>query len=418
MLEVFRSRKMAAMLILGFSSGLPLFLSQRTLQAWLTTAGVDLSTIGFFSLLGLPYSLKFLWSPLVDRYSFPFLGRRRSWIFASQILLGLTIVAASTARPERDLQFVAVTAFLIALFSATQDIAFNAYQADILEPQETGAGGGLGVLGYRLAMIFTGSAILVVAQHFGWPAAYWLLGLTLLPLLAATVSAPESAPVRPPESLYDAVRMPFAEFFHRKGTLHATLILLFVIVYRLGDSMIVNMTTTFLLQTGFSLSDVGTIQTGIGLVATIGGVLGGGAILSRIGINRSLWIFGALQAASNLSYFMLAQVGRNYAWLTATVIIENVCTGLGTAALFGFLISLCNKRFSATQYALLSSLMAVGRDIIVAPTGVLAKAVGWPEFFFLSFIAALPGLALLPAFAPWNGAASGFTAEAPTDAQI
>ncbi len=395
------------MLILGFSSGLPLFLTQRTLQAWLTTAGVDLSTIGFFSLMGLPYSLKFLWSPVVDRYTFPLFGRRRSWILMTQAGLAAGIAVASGAKPEMNLQFVAVTAFVIAFFSATQDIAFNAYQADILEKHETGAGAGLGVLGYRMAMIFTGSLILVIAQHFGWPFAYRVLVAVMLPLMAACVWAPEPRLiVNPPETLFEAVRMPFEEFFRRKGLLHGVLILLFVIIYPLGDSMIMNMTTSFLLQTGFTLSEVGTIQTGVGLAATMLGVVIGGAVLSRIGMNRSLWVFGAFQAVSNIAYFVLAEVGRSYPVMVATIIIENLCQGLATAGLVGFLMSLCNKRFSATQYALLSSVLAVGRDVAAAPSGLLAKTVGWPAFFLLSFVAALPGLALLTALAPWKETAA------------
>lgn len=403
MLDVFRSRKMTLLLLLGFSSGLPLYLTSRTLQAWLTTAGVDLSTIGFFSLIGLPYSLKFLWSPLLDRYAIPGFGRRRGWLFSCQLALALSMAAMFFARPATNLQYLAVVAFLIAFFSATQDITINAYPADILEDREVGAGVGISVLGYRIALILTGSIALVLADYWSWPTVYLLLGGVMILTLLASSFAPEPILQQaPPQSLGEAVRFPIQEFFQRNGTQKAVFILVFIILYRLGDSMISNMTTPFLLQAGFSLTDVGAIQTGVGLVATIAGVLAGGAVLSRIGINRALWVFGALQAASNLAYWALAQSGRNYSLMVGTIIVENICTGLGTAALVGFLISLCNPRFSATQYALLSSLMAVGRDIVVAPTGALAQSVGWPTFFLISFAAAIPGLLLLPGFAPWR----------------
>ncbi len=404
MFEVFRSRKMLVLMLLGFSSGIPLYLTSRTLQAWMTTDGVDLSTIGFLSLIGLPYSLKFVWAPLLDRYSFPGLGRRRGWLLLSQAALALSIGAMFFARPGSHIRPFATVAFLIAFLSATQDITVNAYPADILQPNEVGAGVGISVLGYRIALILTGSVALMLAGYWSWPAVYLAMSLLMLATLLASTIAPEPVLTeRPPATMREAVRMPIMEFFRRRGTVNASLILLFIILYRLGDSMINNMTTPFLLQTGFTLSDVGAIQTGVGLLATIVGVLAGGAVLSRVGINRSLWIFGGFQAVSNLAYWMLAESGRNYSLMVGTIIVENVCTGLGTAALVGFLISLCNPRFSATQYALLSSVMAVGRDVLVAPTGRLAELTGWPLFFLISFAAALPGLMLLPAFAPWQG---------------
>jgi PAT family beta-lactamase induction signal transducer AmpG len=221
-----------------------------------------------------------------------------------------------------------------------------------------------------------------------------------------SIWAPEPRnPRTPPASLADAVSLPFIEFFQRSGLVRGVLILLFIVLYKLGDALVNNMSTPFLLPKtglGFSQTDIGAIQGGMGLLATIVGTLAGGAILSQIGINRSLWVFGGLQAVSNLAYFVLALVGKNYSFLVLTINIENFCAGLGTAAFVAFLMSLCNPRFSATQYALLSSLMAVSRDILVAPAGTLAKATGWPLFFLISIVAALPGLLLLPVFAPWN----------------
>ncbi|HEY9875491.1 MAG TPA: AmpG family muropeptide MFS transporter [Candidatus Obscuribacterales bacterium] len=402
-LQVFQSRKMAALLFLGFSSGLPLFLTSKTLQAWMTVEKVDLTAIGLFSLVGLPYSLKFIWSPLLDRYVPPFLGRRRGWLAIMQVGLLLAIAAMSLQQPKQALQLLAVNAFLIALFSATQDIAADAYRTDVLEEREMGAGAAVFVLGYRIALLVTGALAFILADRMPWPTVYLLISLLMAAGLVASFWAPE--PVlrdRPPASLRDAFTLPFIDFFKRSGVLQGFLMLLFIVLYKLGDALVNNMSTPFLIQTGFTQTDIGAIQGGMGLLATIVGTLAGGAVLSQMGINRSLWVFGALQAVSNLAYFVLAQAGKSYQLLVLTINIENFCGGLGTAAFVAFLMSLCNQRFSATQYALLSSLMAVSRDILVAPAGGLAKATGWPMFFIISIVAALPGLLLLPVFAPWN----------------
>ena len=400
MFEVFRSRKMAAILLLGFSSGLPLYLTSRTLQAWMTVAGVNLTSIGLFSLVGLPYSLKFLWAPLIDRFSFPFLGRRKGWLLATQVALAIAIGAMALRRPAEAMHLLAVNALIIAFLSATQDITVDAYATDICSTAETGAGSGAKVLGYRIAMIAAGAGALVMADLVSWPAVYLMVGILMALLAAFAARVPEPALAeRPPSSMREAVRMPWIDFVDRTGKTQAACILAFVALYRLGDAMVGNMTTSFLLQTGFSQSDIGIIQGGVGLFATIVGVLAGGAVISRIGINRSLWVFGILQAASNFAYLVLAYVGRNYALMVATIVIENVCYGLATAALVGFIMSLCNPRFSATQYALLSSVIAAGRDVLAAPSGSIAESTGWPVFFLISVLASAPGLALMPLLA-------------------
>ena len=397
---------MAALLFLGFASGLPLFLTSKTLQAWMSVEDVNLGAIGLFSLVGLPYSLKFIWSPLLDRFVPPFLGRRRGWLLLTQGALILAIAAMALQQPRQALQFLAINAVLIAFVSASQDIAFDAYRTDVLEKWEMGAGAAVAVLGYRIALLLTGSLALILADRIPWSTVYLLMSVLMALGLFTSVWAPEPKDQeRPPASLADAMSLPFIEFFQRSGELRGVLILLFIVLYKFGDALVNNMSTPFLLSKtglGFSQTDIGTIQGGMGLLATIVGTLAGGAILSKIGINRSLWVFGALQAVSNLAYFVLAQVGKNYSMLVLTINIENFCGGLGTAAFVAFLMSLCNPRFSATQYALLSSLMAVSRDILVAPAGTLAKATGWPVFFLISIVAALPGLLLLPVFAPWN----------------
>lgn len=394
---------MAALLLLGFSSGLPLFLTSKTLQAWLTDEQVSLTAIGLFSLVGLPYSLKFLWSPLVDRYVPPFLGRRRGWLVITQAALLVAIAAMALVNPKQALQPLAILCLVIAFLSATQDIAVDAYRTDILEELEMGSGAAINVLGYRIALLLTGGLALVLADQLPWPTVYLLMSALMIVGLVTAVRAPE--PIlrdRPPESLADAVRLPFIEFFQRSGWLQGVSILVFIVLYKLGDALVGNMSTPFLLQTGFSKTAVGTVQGGLGLLATIVGVLAGGGILAKIGINRSLWVFGGLQAISNLTYYFLAQVGQNYQFMVVAINIENFCAGLGTAAFVAFLMSLCNQRFSATQYALLSSLFAVGRDVLSAPAGKLAELTGWPGFFLVSLVIALPGLLLLPVFAPWN----------------
>ncbi len=402
-LQVFQSRKMAALLLLGFASGLPLLLTSRTLQAWMTAEGVDLKSIGLFSLVALPYSLKFLWSPLLDRYMPPFMGRRRGWLVITQVALTLAIAAMAFQRPAQALQLLAINALAIAFFSASQDIAFDAYRVDVLQEREMGAGAAVAVLGYRIALLVTGSAALILADRLSWQVVYLLLAAIMAFSLIFSWWAPEpKLDDRPPATLFEAVWLPFQEFFQRSGLVRGILILVFIVLYRLGDALINNMVTPFLLQAGFTQTDIGAIQGGMGLLATIVGVLAGGAALSQLGINRSLWIFGGLQAVSNLAYFWLAQVGHSYPVMVIAINIENFCSGLGTAAFVAFLMSLCNARFSATQFALLSSLMAVSRDILVAPAGGIAQATGWSAFFLLTLVAALPGLLLLPWFAPWN----------------
>jgi PAT family beta-lactamase induction signal transducer AmpG len=405
-LQVFQSRKMAALLFLGFASGLPLFLTSKTLQAWMTVEGVDLKSIGLFSLVGLPYSLKFLWSPFLDRFVPPFLGRRRGWLILTQGALLLAIGAMALQNPSQALQLLAINALIIAFLSATQDIAFDAYRTDVLETYEMGAGAAVAVLGYRIALLITGSLALILADRIPWPTVYLLLAVLMAIGMVTALWAPEpELRDRPPESLRDAVTLPFIEFFQRLGAVRGALILVFIVLYKLGDALVNNMSTPFLLKTGFTQTDIGAIQGGMGLLATIVGVLAGGAVLSKLGINRSLWVFGGLQAVSNLAYLGLSQVGRDYSFMVIAINIENFCAGLGTAAFVAFLMSLCNQRFSATQFALLSSLMAVSRDILVAPAGGIVEAIGWPLFFVLSLVAALPGLLLLPVFAPWNAKA-------------
>ncbi|MBD2195385.1 MULTISPECIES: AmpG family muropeptide MFS transporter [Calothrix] len=402
LLQVFGSRKMAALLFLGFASGLPLLLIGNTLKAWMTVEQVDLAAIGWFSLASLPYSLKFLWSPFLDRFTVPWLGRRRGWLILTQLALIVAIAIMAFQQPKQALQLLAINAIVIAFLSATQDIAADAYRTDVLEKLEMGAGAAVFILGYRIALLVAGALALILADRIPWSSVYLLMAGTMALGILATLFAPEPTETSPPASLSEAVILPFGEFFQRQGVLQGFLMLVFITLYKLGDALLSNMTTPFLLQVGFTKTDIGAIQVGMGLIATIVGALAGGAILSRIGINRSLWVFGILQAVSNFAYLAVAYTGKSYQAMVLAINIEQFCGGLGTAAFVAFLMSLCNQKFSATQYALLSSLMAVSRDILASPGGAIAQNTGWPLFFIITIVAAVPGLLLLPIFAPWN----------------
>lgn len=382
--------------MLGFASGLPLALTSGTLQAWATVDNVSLQNIGFLTLIGTAYTLKFLWAPLVDRYAPPILGRRRSWIFFTQLMLAAAIAGMGLFSPGNHLGLLAALAVLVAFLSATQDIAFDAYSTDVLRKEERAAGAAVKVLGYRLAMIVSGGLALVLAdQWLGWRNTYFLMGGFMAVCAIATVLAPEPEVVaRAPRSLAVAVVEPLVEFFKRRG---AITILLLIVLYKLGDAFAGALSTTFLLRgAGFSVSEVGTINKVFGLAATIMGALAGGSIMSRLGLYRSLMLFGLLQAISNFGYWVLAVTPPQVYSMALVVAVENLCGGLGTAAFVALLMALCKQEFSATQFALLSALSAVGRTYLAGPlTPPLVESIGWPGFFVITVLIALPGLILL-----------------------
>ena len=401
--RVYTQPKMAALIFLGFASGLPFYLTSTTLQAWMTQANVDLTTIGIFSLVGLPYSLKFLWAPLLDRYAPPFLGRRRGWLLITQILLLLGIAAMSLHDPRMGLQALAFNAIFIAFFSATQDVAGDAYRTDVLHHREMGAGAAIWVLGYRIALLLTGALAFVLADRMPWPTVYLILSSLMLVGIIASFLAPEpELRDAPPTTLADAVVLPFNEFFTRSGMTRGFLILLFIVLYKYSDSLVSVMGTPFLIQAGYTQTEIGVIRGGAGLIATIVGVIAGGGLLAKIGINKSLWVVAVLQALSNLGYYALSVMDENRTWLLGVIIVENFIMGLATAALLAFMMMMCNKRFSATQFALLSSLVAASRDILTAPSGGIAEATGWPTFFLISIAAGIPALLMLAFIAPWR----------------
>lgn len=399
--------RLSFVFLLGISSGLPLFLTQKTLQAWLTSAKIDLGTIGLLSLVSLPYSFKFLWAPLMDRFALPFLGRRRGWIALTQILLAAAIALMALSDPAHALQALAGCAILVAFLSASQDVVFDAWRTDVLRTEERGPGAALGVLGYRVALLATGSLALILADHLSWQTIYLLLaGLQLL-LVLATFGAPEpESPPATPKSLQDAVVRPFVEFFRSRGAAFALAALGFVVFFKWGVYLVQAMSTPFLLHLGFTQTEVGTVLGGAGLVATIAGTAAGGAVMTKLPVYPALWTFGILQGICGLLFWGLALHGHDLTWMTAAVIAENFFIGMGTAALIAWMMGACDARFSATQFALLSSLMAVGRDLLTSPAGYVAKAVGWPTFFLLTLLACLPGLALLTVLQRRSPAAS------------
>jgi PAT family beta-lactamase induction signal transducer AmpG len=403
-LSVIRQPKMFALLLLGFSSGLPLFLTSRTLQAWMTVEGVDLTSIGLFSLVALPYSLKVFWAPLVDRYVPPILGRRRGWILITQIALLIAIGAMALQDPRRGLQLLAFNALMIALFSATLDIAFDAYKIDVSDTEaETGLAAAVGVLGYRIALLVTGALAFVLADSMPWPTVYLLMAAFMVIGIVTVIFAPEPAtPAAPPASLTAAIRLPFQDFFARSGAGRALLILAFIIFFRYGDALAQNMVTPFLLQSGYTSTAIGAVQGGLGLFATIVGVIAGGLVIVRLGIGWSLLTLGIVQAASNLVYYALALVPQDDTLMVGAIIVENLAGGLGTAAFVAFMMSICSHEYSATQYALFTSLNSFARDVLVAPAGGVAEAVGWPTFFLITLAAGVPGLVLLMILRPWR----------------
>ncbi|MEI8173188.1 MAG: MFS transporter [Deltaproteobacteria bacterium] len=394
------------MMVLGFASGMPLALTGSTLTAWMVTEGVDIKTIGLYSLVGLPYAFKFLWSPLMDRYVPPFFGRRRGWMMITQVALIITISAMGFFNPSSMPILLATMAVALAFFSASQDIVLDAYRTEYLRPEERGAGSGVWIMGYRIAILVSGAVALILSDYISWKTVYVIMGLMMIIGCIATYVAPEPLKtnpgierIEPPKSLHDAVFLPFIEFFRRPGALE---ILLFIILYKLGDIAASQMTTPYILQhIGFSRTELGAIYKGFGMAATIAGTLVGGAIMTKWNMKTSLFVFGVLQGVSTLIFIILEFTGRKLWALSLVIGVENFSGGMGTAAYTALLMGLCNKKFTATQYALLSSLMAVGRYITGAPTGYLVDAVGWVMFFVICTALAAPGLLILVRYNRW-----------------
>ncbi|HBE44851.1 MAG TPA: muropeptide transporter AmpG [Deltaproteobacteria bacterium] len=388
------NRRMAVMVLLGFSSGLPLPLTSGTLQAWLTIAGIDLRTIGVFSLVGLPYTLKFLWSPFMDRFVPPWLGRRRGWIIITQFSLMLGITSMVLISPQHAPLLLAILAFTVAFLSASQDVVVDAYRTDILPQVERGIGVATFLLGYRVAMLVAGAFALILSDRVGWQNTYFFMaGLLIVGVWGTLIASEPDGTICPPKTLHEAIWGPLKDFFSRPMAL---IFLLLIVLYKLGDAYAGTLTTAFLLRgVHFTATDVGTINKGMGLIATIAGAMFGGTLMVKLGLFRSLLIFGVLQMISNLSFMVLAWVGKNYGIMIFAVAFENLSGGMGSAAFVALIMALCNKRYSATQFSLLSSIAVIGRICISPTSGFMVEIAGWPLFFFITTLTAIPGLWLL-----------------------
>jgi MFS transporter, PAT family, beta-lactamase induction signal transducer AmpG len=461
--QVFANRSMLAMLLLGFASGLPLALTATAMQAWLTVEGLSLKSIGYFGLVALPYTFKFVWAPLMDRFEPAFFGRRRSWIAISQIALALTCFAIATVSPKTDLPLLASLCVALAFLSASQDIVFDAYRADLLKPEERGTGAAITVLGYRLGMLVSGGVALILADRpeVGWPNTYRFMGLVFALFVLVTWWVPKLPPINRlatsarveltgfvamlgvgagiaifilgwpilgwqglvPDSVradkwqsllvesgtimlaftaaiwvarkvgFPSFVTPWDSFMTQPAALG---LLALVVLYKLGDAFAATLSTTFLIKgVGFSQTEVGAVNKVSGMIATIIGALFGGIIMAKLTLFRALLIFGVLQAVSNLSYWFLSVTPKSLTTMTGAIWFENLCGGMGSAAFVAFMMALTDKRFSAAQLALLSALAAIGRVFVGPTAGVLVEAVGWPQFFLITVLTALPGLALL-----------------------
>lgn len=394
-LSLLLQKRMLIILALGFASGLPLALSSTTLQAWYAMEGVSIVMIGFIALAGQPYAFKFFWAPAVDKYRLPYLGLRRGWIIAMQCILMALLIVMGMMDPAIQPYQLGFLALCLAFFSATQDIAIDAYRTELLLPDERGLGASMGVGGYRIAMLVSGGMGLIIAHYLGFRGLYFLMAGFMLVGMIATLAGPEPhhPPMKKEMNFLKTCILPFKEFLSRNNALT---ILLFIICYKLGDAFAQSLVTTFLLKgVGFTLLEIGAIYKTVGLAATLIGVLAGGALMVKLGLFRSLLYFGGLQALTNLLFYSLAKVGPNYGLMVCTVFLENFAGGLGTAAYMAFIMSLCNPQFTATQFALLSALSAVGRIYVGPASGYLVEYYGWAEFFILSTLFALPGLMLL-----------------------
>ena len=401
------NRRMLICIFTGFASGMPLYLLISLVPAWLHTEGVGLKEIGLFALIGLPYTWKFLWSPLLDRYQLSLFshkfGLRRSWMFATQILLFAAIAALGFFDPTTQIWSIAWLCLAIAFLSATQDIVLDAYRRQILPDQELGLGNSIHVNAYRIAGLVPGSLSLILADTLPWQQVFLITAAFMLVGIALTISIAEpKANDRHPTTLQKAIAEPFKEFFSRQGVKHASLILAFMLLYKLGDSMATALAMPFYLDLGFSMTEIGLIAKHAALWPMIVGGIFGGILMLKIGINRALWLFGLVQIISILGFAVLARIGESLWLLTLVISFEYLGVGLGTAAFVAFIARSTHPAFAATQLALFTALTAVPRTIASSVTGVIVEGIGWENFFYLCTALAIPGMLLLFKVAPWS----------------
>ena len=408
--DILFNKRMLACVVLGFSSGLPLYLLFQLLPAWLRSEGIDLKTIAVFALIQLPYTWKFIWAPLMDRYNLiaP-MGRRRSWMLLTQISLFITICAYGFFNPQLNITSIAVVSTLVALFSASQDIVIDAFRREILSDEELGLGNSIHVNAYRVSGLVPGALALILSDHLPWSSVFWIVALFMIPGMLMTIFAKEPHRAEAPKSLKASVIEPFTEFINRAGIKHALLVLLFILLYKLGDSMATALATPFYIDMGFSNTDIGTIVKGSGLVMQILGGFIGGIWMVKVGINRGLWVFGMVQLVTILGFAWLAHAGPfetigtiERGMLAIVIGGEALGVGLGTVAYVAYMARETNPAYTATQLALFTSLSAVPRSIFNALTGGMVEALGWEMFFYVCTLLAIPGMLLLFKVAPWN----------------
>jgi len=401
--EAILNRRMLICVFTGFTSGLPLYVLIQLVPAWLRVEGVGLAEIGFFALVGFPYTWKFLWSPIMDRYTLPFLGRRRGWMMVTQLALLASIASMGFIKPDLSIWTVAYLAAAVAFFSASQDIVLDAYRRELLPDVELGIGNAIHVQTYRLAGLVPGSLALILADHLPWHTVFVVVALFMgIGLLLTLIIQEAIANPTPPRTLREAVVEPFREFVQRKGLSGAALILAFMFLYKLGDNMATALQSPFFVDVGFTLTQIGVIAKFASLAAAIIGGLAGGIIMIKLGINRALWIFGVVQVISILGFAFLSVVGTEPWALAVVVAFEYLGVGLGTAAFTAFIARTTNPVFAATQFALFTALTAVPRTLANAVTGLIVEQIGWTNFFLSCTVLAIPGMLLLFKVAPWG----------------
>lgn len=404
------SRDMLICIALGFSSGLPLFILYNLLSAWLKSEAVDLKAIGLFALVGFPYTWKFVWSPLMDRYPVPTLGRRRGWMLLTQVVLMALIACMGLFSPRTELTMIVLLSGAIAFVSASQDIVIDAYRRELLTDAQQGSGTALFVNAYKLSTLVPGSLSLIMSDYFDWQTVFGVTALFMLPGVVTSFLVGEPRIYgQPPRNLREAVVLPFREFVTRQGWRHALMILAFIFLYKLGDSMATALATPFYIDLGFTRTQIGLVAKNAGLWASLAGGILGAVWLEKTGVNRGLWVFGVLQAVAILGFAVLAQTpaasSPNATLVLGAVIgMEAFAVGLGTAAFTAFIATTTDPRYTATQFALFTSLAAVPRTFFNAGTGYIVAQTGWFWFFIVCFMLALPGMMLLPRIAPWREA--------------
>ena len=394
-------RRLLVLILLGFASGLPLYLTGSTLKAWMTDEGLSLGTIGLFSFVTLPYSLKVFWAPLLDRYALPGLGRRRGWMALMQLGMAVALVLLGFAQPHLDLSRVVILALAVAFTSATFDVAVDAWRAEALDQKQLGLGNSIHIAAYRVAMLVSGGLALILAQALGWRATYLAMAaLTLLGTLGTWLAVTTDTIASAPTTLQEAITGPLKDLLRRKGIAY---LLGFAVFYKLGDWLAESMTMPFLLRgMGFSKMQVGTVQKTTAMLAIIGGGLLGGWMLTRMSLRRALWLCGFLQAGSILGFWVISLLGRHLPLLVAANTLENLAFGMGGSAFAALLMGSCNRSYTGTQYALFSALMALPRSLFAGLTGFMADTYGWKLYFPVCAAAAVPGLLLLLLWDRWG----------------